>query len=613
MSNHNFALQVLKQFGINIYANGNQILNSADITNYQLPKFSTNFTLHRHISITNRSVIRLTNYGDLVKLGYIISKKRADNRRFYTGLKQVRVEYFLIKSTSGLFDLREIPSEHIVEYNLEENWIRLVGSNSLGNRIYLHKPRLSHNYKELELDDYEKIYEDFLAEISPFTYQEDDQKLLIKEIPLIITTDGKLVCLPHTKDLPKIGVFGSTGKGKSIFIHYMADSIYWKLNKRIIILNDGVGFQTKSWSLSWNPEKHQEFLRWMEIIGHKSRPLPCAYLYPNTDDLSDVELENEVSYRMALSFRDIISTYSSEFFKDIEKLGLSEKYLNQLIFDEEGKLRADGLYYIKNIKEIHDLINEQVVIEQENQQGFPERKIEYKIPSDNTRGKFNALFNEILNSKMFDINTGIASKWIIQTSDENKVALYPWRACLYSDIVPVIVTSNIRNKKYFPPSYRFMLNDLFNMQNETLIKRQEMELWMIVDELHSLLQYGIILEKFRQIAKESRPSRIGIVYATQYFGDIPEDIELVTDYIVSFQQTKAQGKKILENFSGLKAMINVINLLPKYHAIVAGKAGSPLVIYDTEGNREIIEDGSSFKGKIFPSVSQHSAPKSQGI
>ena len=63
----------------------------------------------------------------------------------------------------------------------------------------------------------------------------------------------------------------------------------------------------------------------------------------------------------------------------------------------------------------------------------------------------------------------------------------------------------------------------------------------------------------------------------------------------------------------MKHQAKSIKMLPKYHAIIAGKSGNPLVIYDTEGNKEICEDGTPLKGIIFPSVSQHSAPKKEGI
>ena len=113
--------------------------------------------------------------------------------------------------------------------------------------------------------------------------------------------------------------------------------------------------------------------------------------------------------------------------------------------------------------------------------------------------------------------------------------------------------------------------------------------------------------------KEARPNRIGIVYATQYFGQIPQDIELNTDYIISFQQTKEMGKRILDNFDGLKSMITQIVRLPKFQAIVAAKVGESLVVYDTAGKRTLTDDGTPFKGLVFPPVSQHSPPKQEGI
>jgi len=607
MSKHIFAQQFLKQLGITLYAGKERILRTEIETN-PLSKFNTTFTLHRHFSSSNKSIIQIT-YQDLFKLGFQISKRRVQGRLFY-GQK---AEYFLVKTSLGHYDMGTIPPEHIVEYNPIENWIRLVGRNSQGKKILIRQAKGYYN-KELQLEDYSQIYEDYISEISPFTFEENDKKILIPEIPILLTEDGRLVCLPHTKDLPKIGIFGAPGKGKTLVMHLIADLVYWKWNKKIIIANDSVSFQTKSWSLSWDAGKNKDFIKKLEVVGHETRPLSCVYLFQNTNDLTDVELENEASYRISLPFKDIIFSNPAFFFKNVEDLGASEKYLNGLLYNG-GKLRVDGLIHADSIDKIINLINEQIVIEQGkiSLDEQSEKLLVYKIPNESVRAKLSSLFQEIWNLKIFDINSQIPSKWVSITPDGAKTELLPWRACLYSDLVPVLVTSYLINNKYFPSYYNFMLNDLFNMQQEPKNKKNELELWMFIDEIHALFQHQSIFEKIRDMMKQGRPNRMAFVYATQYFGDISPDIELITDYIISFQQTATEGKKILQNFDAMRHQVKSIRMLTKYHAIIAGKSGNPLIVYDTEGKKEIYEDGTPFKGIIFPSVSQHSAPKSEGI
>lgn len=611
MNKHTFAHQFLKNLDISIYAGNSQILHSDDTINkYILNDINTSFVLHRHVSVGNKSIVRIESYQDILKLGFQISKRRVQGNLFY-GQK---VEYFLVKIGMGHYDLGTIPPEHVVEYNPIENWIRLIGRNSTGKKVFIFYKKGSY-HKEIELEDYEKIYEDFIIETSPFTFQEEEKRIIIPEIPVVLADDGRLVCLPHTRDLPKIGIFGAPGKGKTLVLHALADLVHWKWKKRCIIANDNVSFQTKSWGLPWDNEKHKEFIKKLEIIGHTTIPLPCVYLFQNTNDLIDVELENEVSYRTSLPFKDIISS-PAFFFKDVENLGASEKYLTGLIYNDEGKIRPDGLFYAKSINDVINLINEQTTVEQGkllDSGQLVEQMVVYKIPNDSVRAKLASLFQEIWNLKIFDINTQISSKWIVQMPDGTRNALFPWRACLYSNLIPVQVTNHIIHNKYFPAYYNFMLNDLFNMQQEPLNKKNEIELWVFLDEIHSLFNHTSIFNKIKEMMKQGRPNRVAFVYATQYFGDISPDIELITDYIISFQQTTTEGKKILENFDAMRHQVKLIRMLPKYHAMIAGKSGNPLIVYDTEGKKEMYDDGTPFKGIIFPSVSQHSAPKKEGI
>jgi len=606
MNKHLYAQQFLKEKKINIYAGNSKILDFKEDNNiHESKELQTIYILHKFIPIGNNKKL-IENYDDLMRMGFQISRQRVKGKFF----NSQKIEYFLIKTISNLPHLGYIPQEHKIEYNPAENWIRLIGRNSYPKKIYL-KIIKGRYHKEPELEDYADIYEQYIRDLHPFTFQEEEEKVIIPEIPILLTADGTLVCIPQMKDNPTIGIFGKKGRGKSLLLHGIADRVYQKWHKRVAILNDGVAFQTKSWSLTWDNNKHKYFIKWLEQIGETTMPLPCTYLYPSVSDLRDIEFENEIGYRITLPWRNIMEQPNQFFEGTKDEMHKSEKYLKNLIFDNNGKIRPDGLIYVKNLDDIQRLINEKIWTEQtiiSNKSHLVQRQEVYTIP-ETSRTMIFGLLKELIISKIFDINTEISSKWIIEYKGE-KFDFYPWNACLFADLVSVLVTTKLRFNKYYAPYLRFILNDMFKNQDNPIIKRNNIELWCFIDEIQDILRFPPALNSFTMVNKEARNNRMGIVYATQDTGDITRDIWITTDYVISFQQMSTQASEISQNYDLMKHQQKDLVKLKKYEAMIAGKL---LVTYDTEGNRTEIDDGTPFKGMIFPSVSQHSAPKTEGI
>ncbi|MBI5803362.1 hypothetical protein HY448_01610 [Candidatus Pacearchaeota archaeon] len=607
MNKHLYVQQVLKERGISISAGNSKILDYKEKDNlYNLKDFETKYTLHKFVSLGNNKIRLIESYDDLMRMGFQISRQRAINKFFF---KQ-QVEYFLVKTSSNYPHIGYIPQEHKIEYNYAENWIRLIGRNSTGKKVYL-KRRVPKTYhRETKLEDYPNIYEQYIQDMHPFTYQEEEEKISIPEIPVLLT-EQFLVCIPQMKDNPTIGVFGKKGMGKSLFLHGLADRVHHKWHKRVAILNDGVAFQTKSWSLPWDYDKHKNFIKWLEQIGETTRPLSCVYLFPSVYDLTNIEFENEVGFKIALPWRDIMEQPNQFFEGTKDEMHKSEKYVKNLIFDNKENVRPDGLIYVKNLDDIQRLVNEKTWVEQTVISGksqLIQRQEAYTIP-ETSRTMIFGLLKELYISKIFDVNTNIPSKWIVEYNGE-KFAFYPWNACLFADIVPILITNKLRFNKYYAPYERFILNDIFKNQDNDIIKRNNIELWCFIDEIQDILRHLPSLQSFTMINKEARNNRMGIVYATQDTGDITRDIWITTDYVMSFKQMSTQASEIANNYDLMKYQQKDLIKLKKYEAMIAGKL---LVTYDAEGNREEIDDGTPFKGIIFPSVSQHSAPKAEGI
>lgn len=606
MLKSHFAPLILKQNKIKILTNNTQILTTDEELS-PFPKFESKYILHRHISTSKNDTKILGSYDDLLRMGFQISKRRASGKYFYHQM----IEYFIIKTTSNYPHIGCIPPKHQVAFNFVENYLRLVGRNSSGKKVYMtgkyNKKKQQSNY---DIGDYIKIWSEYPILNSPFTYEEQEDRKLIPEIPILKTDDGKIVCLPLTKNNPTIGIFGKKGKGKTLLMHRLADCVYWKWNKRVFIGNDPIPL-THSWSKPWDSDRHQFFISLLSQIGEQSRGLPCVYLTPDTKELGKINFENDIGFKIALSFEDIMENPTSFFEGTKDELGASEKYLKNLIHNDKGEVRSDGLKYCKTLDDIHRIVNEKEWVDVPTDRGIVLRQEIYKIVNEGVRGKIFNLLKELYLSHILDVNTNSSSKWIVDV-DGDGYKMYPWDACLFADVVPILITNDLRTNKFFQSYQKFIMSDIFYRQSrDEITKRNNLELWYFLDELQTVTEHNPASKGvFEMINKEARNHRMGIVYTTQDVEDVGRKIWITTDYVVSFQQPSEQAAEIASNYNFFKHQQKDLLKLQKFQAIIAG---NELVVYDTEGNRDVVEDGSPFRGMIFPSVSQHSAPKEEGI
>ncbi|MEK0338067.1 MAG: hypothetical protein QQN41_11600, partial [Nitrosopumilus sp.] len=204
------------------------------------------------------------------------------------------------------------------------------------------------------------------------------------------------------------------------------------------------------------------------------------------------------------------------------------------------------------------------------------------------------------------------AKWNVQFPDDHKEQHYPWIACLIADLVPSIVTHNLKNyHSDFHPQYaNFILNDLFRNQNENdYFRKNYIELFIFFDEILALVDSTEAVDTMKMVIRESGHSRIGFYYCTQYWDDVPAFIHSQTDYVISFNQTKKQAKLIAEDFGGLKHKQKELVNLKKGEFIIF--SSNPIILYDEYGKREAVED-EAIKATVFPSLSAHKTPKPVG-
>jgi len=603
---HSYATQKLLDNKIKIFINKKQILQyPLKEINWDFPKLETTLTIGNTLSSGGHKFKIIESYEDLIGLGFQITIKKTSGKFF----KGQRVQYLIVKRNSTMYDVGLIPRGHYIEYDIVERKIRIRGKNCDGKWVLMQKKRDMQPYSTqvnpFDSGKFMDTYQEFMKRYNNMPMEEDDEIITIPELAAGISEDNKLVCIPDDKDMPVIAYLGMRGYGKSMGMHGLADRIFHKWNKSIIWAND-VLRESGTWCLPWN---NTNFINQLERIGESTQPLPMVYLHPSTRDLKFL-MNNETSFKISLPFKEAMSEYHLflQGKKDWE-LEKSGTYFRNLLLNDDGDVREDGLLNCKSFDEMKSLIlkQEEKEIQEDVKGQLVVRKYTgYVIENEKVRYKLMNVLKDICNTQIFDITNGIHPKWTIELPD-GKHIYHPWIACLIAGLVPSIVTSDLRNKEFYPQYIRFVFNDIFKFQTEDEIAfKNKSELYIFVDEIAGIVN-DITKEILSRMVREGRPARIGFAYASQNIDKVPDDIKLNTNYVFAFRQKKVQANLISRDFDLLNYKEKELIRLGKFECLGIGK----LVTYGIDGEREVVTD-EPIKMTILPSVSMHQAPKITG-
>src|SRR3990167_3657074 len=147
------------------------------------------------------------------------------------------------------------------------------------------------------------------------------KKLIIKDIPIMITQDNQILCIPNTEEVKHIGVTGQTGTCKSIFLNSLLSWDYWHASHHCINLND---FQkeTFEWSL---PTDSFEYL--LKKINISPCPSPLVYVFPSTRTLQLEDKDKRFPVlKMTLPIEEVIKNV-----ENYHPLDKSKVYLGNLM------------------------------------------------------------------------------------------------------------------------------------------------------------------------------------------------------------------------------------------------------------------------------------------
>lgn len=394
---------------------------------------------------------------------------------------------------------------------------------------------------------------------------------IIEDLPILITRDGTVVCIPKLKEMGLITYVGLTGMGKTLAAGGGLDEIYWNWGDNLSIMNDSQD-ETFQWS---EPNDVDAFVSMVKKINLKPKPLPIVYLFPSSDEFIKQEenVKNKDSIIISIPFSDVINNIE----KYVPNLGESKKYLLE---------RRDELLKVETTEELFSLIDS---IDNGTSKGLKD------VVKKLTAGFSNLIQEGILNIS----NPSIPS--YLKTNMDEKLH-NPFVAIMKCECVPSFVTSDLYTQKYKDAILSYYIDELYYECSQGELKGKRV--WLYFDELTWVVHSDPrktspeTESSLSNIASRGRNNGISLVYATQSYNDIPRAIRSQTKFAVIFRhKDREQAKGICDDFGLGKVNRDDILGLKKYEAIVA--TTEYLVCY--KGETKKVMQG-PFVGTVFPAL-----------
>lgn len=513
---------------------------------------------------------------ELKQLGFLIIAYKP-KKLWFRGQK---IAYKLEKVKTGRIGLEKIPSAHTIQKMPLQKLVRIVGRNAgpkeLGEweNIELQKPKHYETKRIKRISGLSK----FLSGGKPrmMARKVEPKPVFIKDIPFLITTDNKLLCVENERDIQRFGIVGAIGNGKTLLAHTLIDGIHYKFGDCIFIPNED-SEQIKNWSL---PMETSIFTEKLDMLNHTPRPLPIIYLYPKTNDLSMKILEDQkITFEFTLPYKEVIKNY--EWFFNEKEWQLPPATFTVFRTLQKQFLKA------KTWNDIIKIVNANIK------------------DKDMKKALLNRL-GDIWQQQILDITTKTPSMWKVNDKED-----YPFFILMDLGIIPVVMTPNLITKRYFYDYQKWLGELVFNRQDRNRELGTMKRVWLFYDELdNKIIGSGrietVAKETMIKIVKEGRWRQLGVIYTLQNYSKIEPRIITNTTHLIAFGCNEREAKMITKDFEQGPTTKKQIVALKKFEAVAMCRNDRHFVLYDEYGNKKRV--AGAFKGTIIPSTSQHSKP-----
>jgi hypothetical protein len=582
-----YATQRLDELGNSIYDKDKELLDYVGGRRWKIDPIKTSIMVGESLLDEEQQIVKISTSDDLAYLGYRVVSQNLDRdgQMYFRGQKK----FYYLERIDFEEDKMKMPDGHVVEYALKDKKIRLVGRGAgpmgIGSWVSLKPPEKSAA----------KDYRDIINSYSSLGVTKKKVMLTemkIPEIPVMISKQGELVCIPNSKDEITAAWVGRKRTGKSFSMHGVVDRAYWKGGRGMIVLNDYLN-ECKSWALPWKYDAlHLEhsFNKQLKKIGEHTLPLPAIFITPVTSTLYEYTgQEAGIGFKMSFPFKKLINEYTFYLKEKKEwRMSNSGRYF---------RLMKDDLIKCKSMEEMEDVVMHHPCM---------------PIKEKGMRNKILSVLQDIFDSGFLDVGSGVSPFWKVKLKDGHIGSYTPIVAAMLAGLVPVVQTREVKAKDYFPQYFRYLVDDIFDKQiNDEYFKKIQKKVWLVVDELtliSSTDMPGPASDVLQRCVTVGGPSRIGFIYATQNYTKIPVRIRSNTSYVFAFRfNSDEEANEIAKDFNLSSDQQRKILSLKKFEML--GITSEKFICYDSEGNRYERED--PIEGYALPPLSMHKPPSKE--
>jgi len=364
---------------------------------------------------------------------------------------------------------------------------------------------------------------DKLADITgnkTFVDTEDRYKeVAIEDIPILYCPDGSICCIPKTKEVKAIAFVGNSGSGKSLAMNRLHSHIFYQWRSNVAIMND-VSDETYKWSEPMTNRIFNDFNK--KILNQSPVESPMVYVFPHS---KTIEVDRDSLYENDKCFLKTVLPFE----KVVEEVGF---YLNGVSPDFE--LGKSGMY-------VNDIKEKLIECETPSQIRLC---LEENLPGTDgksfgaMRTKIITAFDSLVSEQILDITNPECHAYL--RLEHSNLLENPLTIIMKSGRIPSLMTSDLINKKYKSQVFAYYIDALFESNLRIFNNKKT---YMFFDELRDVCgkEDEPATMSLSRIASRGRIKNIGLVYATQFYNQIPHKVRgAKLNYLFAFKHGDEQ-------------------------------------------------------------------------
>lgn len=419
----------------------------------------------------------------------------------------------------------------------------------------------------------------------------------IKELPVMITEEGYLLCIPKTRILPRMLIVGKSGKGKSWALNSILGRIIYIFQDRAGLMNDSLN---QFYDLMC-PMTQTGFLHQLAKIGNEGKPLPVVLLYMSCPGVKIRYADENAGFRLVVDFADFL--YRWDYYAHGTKkwdIGSPQKYINKEI--------VSALRTKRNVAEIKKYLFAHLTATRgiEKKDGTKELNDGDKKMLMKWSASLESVMHDQFMSNLFINEPNTAPTWELLT-DDDKIKAHPFITCYEAGLLPVVNNSLAKNY----PIAKKHLSDLMHKVVDWQISREENKrrrVWIAVDELKDFLDRkgDDIYKALEYVFTQGRVNKVGFIGNIQEYTSISNKMRNNSTHLIIFElQTDVERKAIAKDYNLEKEKVDEIADLKTFQCLFTTK--DKIILYDKDGRRSE-RKGGIWRGKVLPPISVHKSP-----